>query len=516
MDYKNSGVDIEAGNEVVRRIKGLARGTYTPGVLSELGSFGGLFALGDRGLRNPVLVSSADGVGTKLRLAFMSGIHDTIGADLVNHCVNDILVQGAEPLFFFDYLATGRLDPDVAVKIVEGFARACRENGCALLGGETAEMPGFYADGEYDVAGFIVGAVERDRLIDGRGIAAGDVLIGIPSSGLHTNGYSLARAIVFDKLGLGVHDRVGELGVTVAEALLATHRSYLGLLRPQLDVRPDQGHGPHHRRRDHRQPAARAARWTPRRVIRHGSWHVPPLFQWLQRAGGVPQDDMLRTFNMGVGMILVVSVCRQRRGARGARRCRRARRERDRRDRAFVGVRIRGSDTRADLAAARARSRAVFSPKRLAFAFLMACADRDGRRLPPRSRGRCRYRRSSSRSCSSPRSPLPCSCSRGRRVRPNAAHLAGFIGVTIVVVRLLLWLASPSFLPVTIGPDLVHHLQLIHLDSADPSACSRPGADAVSARDDELHAGVAHSRRDRCGLAAAGCGCAWSSRSRRC
>ena len=177
MDYRESGVNIDAGNEVVRRIKGLARATFTPGVLSELGSFGGLFHLGARARRDPVLVSSADGVGTKLRLAFMSGIHGTIGADLVNHCVNDILVQGAEPLFFLDYLATGRLDPDVAVQIVEGLARACRENGCALLGGETAEMPGFYADGEYDVAGFIVGAVERDRLIDGRQQAAGGQVV---------------------------------------------------------------------------------------------------------------------------------------------------------------------------------------------------------------------------------------------------------------------------------------------------------------------------------------------------
>src|SRR5262245_44920324 len=208
MDYRQSGVDIDAGNEVVRRIKSLAKGTFTPGVVSELGSFGGLFHLGARGHRDPVLVSSADGVGTKLRVAFMSGIHGTIGVDLVNHCVNDILVQGAEPLFFLDYLATGRLDPDVAVQIVEGLARGCRENGCALLGGETAEMPGFYADGEYDVAGFIVGAVSRDSVIDGRGIVPGDVLLGLPSSGLHTNGYSLARRIAFDLAGLSASSHV--------------------------------------------------------------------------------------------------------------------------------------------------------------------------------------------------------------------------------------------------------------------------------------------------------------------
>src|SRR5829696_7630141 len=185
MDYQSSGVSIDAGNETVRRIKRLARGTFTPGVLSEIGSFGGLFHLAHAGLRDPVLVASADGVGTKLNVAFLANRHDTVGADLVNHCVNDILVQGAAPLFFLDYLATGRLSPAVAEQVVEGLANACRDNGCALLGGETAEMPGFYNDGEYDVAGFIVGAVERDRLIDCRSIGAGDRLIGIPSSGLH-------------------------------------------------------------------------------------------------------------------------------------------------------------------------------------------------------------------------------------------------------------------------------------------------------------------------------------------
>src|SRR3954466_1244255 len=212
MEYKSAGVDIDAGNETVRRIRTLARGTFTPGVLSEIGAFGGLFALDRERYRDPVLVSSADGVGTKLKVAFMTGRHDTVGADLVTHCVNDILVQGAEPLFFLDYLATGRLAPEVAEQVVGGMARACRENGCALIGGETAEMPGFYAEGEYDLAGFIVGVVERDRVIDGRGIVPGDQLIGLPSSGLHTNGYSLARQIVFDRLGLGVHDRVAALG----------------------------------------------------------------------------------------------------------------------------------------------------------------------------------------------------------------------------------------------------------------------------------------------------------------
>ncbi|HEY4349915.1 MAG TPA: phosphoribosylformylglycinamidine cyclo-ligase, partial [Paraburkholderia sp.] len=235
IDYKQSGVNIDAGNEVVRRIKALARGTYNSNVLSGIGSFGGLFRV-DPSFTEPVLVASADGVGTKLKLAFMTGVHDTIGTDLVNHCVNDILVQGASPLFFLDYLATGRLSPDVAEQIVKGVARACTENGCALLGGETAEMPGFYADGEYDVAGFIVGAVDRARVIDGTSITAGDVLIGVPSTGLHTNGYSLARAIVFDALKLKVDAHVAELGMSVGEALMKTHRSYLPTVKPLLST----------------------------------------------------------------------------------------------------------------------------------------------------------------------------------------------------------------------------------------------------------------------------------------
>src|SRR4249920_714072 len=220
MDYRQSGVDIDAGNETVRRIKQLARATFTPGVLSEIGSFGGLFKLDRDGFREPVLVASADGVGTKLKVAFLSNRHDTVGADLVSHCVNDILVQGARPLFFLDYLATGRLSPDVAEQVIAGVARGCRENGCALLGGETAEMPGFYADGEYDIAGFIVGIVDRDRVVDGRTIEPGDVLIGLPSAGLHTNGYSLARRVLFEHAGFKPGDFVPELGATIGEALL--------------------------------------------------------------------------------------------------------------------------------------------------------------------------------------------------------------------------------------------------------------------------------------------------------
>jgi phosphoribosylformylglycinamidine cyclo-ligase len=303
MDYKQAGVDIEAGNEVVRRIRSLARATATPGVLSDIGSFGGLFRLNAAGLADPVLVSSADGVGTKLRVAFMAGVHNTIGQDLVNHCVNDILVQGAEPLFFLDYLATGRLEPDVALQVVEGLATACRENGCALLGGETAEMPGFYADGEYDVAGFIVGAVERAKIIDGKRIRPGDALIGIPSSGLHTNGYSLARRIVFEKVALRVDTVVPELGMTVADALLEPHRSYLRLIRPLLGESAIKGMA-HITGGGITDNLPRILPQDTEAVIDRSSWEVPVLFRWLQEQGGVPHDDMLRTFNMGIGLIV--------------------------------------------------------------------------------------------------------------------------------------------------------------------------------------------------------------------
>ncbi len=303
MDYRQAGVDIDAGNEVVRRIRLLARGTHTPGVLSEIGSFGGLFRLNAAGVDDPVLVASADGVGTKLRVAFMTGEHRTIGRDLVNHCVNDILVQGAEPLFFLDYLATGRLDPDVAVQIVEGLAAACRENGCALLGGETAEMPGFYADGEYDVAGFIVGAVPRARLIDGTQIRPGDVLIGVPSSGLHTNGYSLARRIAFDIAGLGPDSLVPDLGTTIGEALLVPHRSYLPVIRPLLGRGVIKGMA-HITGGGITDNLPRILPAGVHAEIDRGAWDVPPLFRWLQQAGSVPEADMFRTFNMGIGLII--------------------------------------------------------------------------------------------------------------------------------------------------------------------------------------------------------------------
>ncbi len=306
MDYKASGVDIDAGNETVRRIRSLARSTFTAGVLSDIGSFGGLFRIEPGRYKEPVLVASADGVGTKLKVAFMAGRHDTVGADLVNHCVNDILVQGAEPIFFLDYLATGKLAPAVAESVVSGMARACRDNSCALLGGETAEMPGFYKDGEYDLAGFIVGAVDRTRLINGRAIAVGDVLVGVPSSGLHTNGYSLARRIIFDTLKLDVGSYVPELGLTVGDALLEPHRSYLPFVQPLLEATRIKGMA-HITGGGITDNLPRILPHGTAAVIDGSSWTVPPLFTWLRGAGDVPIDDMMRTFNMGIGLIIVVA-----------------------------------------------------------------------------------------------------------------------------------------------------------------------------------------------------------------
>jgi len=306
VDYKSAGVDIDAGNEAVRRIRALARSTFTPGVLSEIGSFGGLFQLEPGRFREPVLVASADGVGTKLKVAFLAGKHSTVGVDLVNHCVNDILMQGAEPLFFLDYLSTGRLSPEVAESIVGGMASACRDNGCALLGGETAEMPGFYRDGEYDLAGFIVGVVDRNRLINGRTIAIGDVLVGVPSSGLHTNGYSLARRIAFDQLGLRVDSHVPELGRTLGEAFLEPHRSYLSLIRPLLDGGRIKGMA-HITGGGITDNLPRILPHGTAAVVDAASWDVPPLFRWLRHSGRVPVDDMMRTFNMGIGLVIVAA-----------------------------------------------------------------------------------------------------------------------------------------------------------------------------------------------------------------
>lgn len=303
--YRDAGVDRDARDDALRRIRKMIEATRTPGVLADLGAFGGMFAPDLRGVREPVLVASCDGAGTKLRLAFETGIHDTIGRDLVNHCVNDILVQGARPLFFLDYVATGKLDGAVVASIVDGIARGCRENGCALLGGETAEMPGFYGAGEYDVAGFIVGIVDRAEVLDGSRIRAGDCLLGLPSAGLHTNGYSLARKICFERMGLTAGSWVGELGATVGEALLAPHRSYLRQLSGALASGRVRGlahitGGGITENLPRILPRGTAAR------IERGSWPVPPIFAFLQRSGAVPDDEMLRTFNMGIGMVAVI------------------------------------------------------------------------------------------------------------------------------------------------------------------------------------------------------------------
>ncbi len=306
LDYRSAGVDIDAGTEAVRRIRALARGTFTPGVLSEIGSFGGLFRPDLTGLTDPVLVSSADGVGTKLKVAFLAGRHETVGCDLVNHCVNDILVQGATPLFFLDYLATGRLSPDVTEAVVRGIAAACTANACALLGGETAEMPGFYADGEYDLAGFIVGIADRDRLIDGHGIRPGDAVIGLPSNGLHTNGYSLARRIVFDTLGLTVDSAPEGLDGAVGDVLLRPHHSYLPLVSRLLAEGPGGVKAMAH-------VTGGGLTDNVPRVLPPGTavdidrraWTPPPVFAFLQRHGGLTDAEAFRTFNMGIGLVIV-------------------------------------------------------------------------------------------------------------------------------------------------------------------------------------------------------------------
>ena len=306
IDYKAAGVDIDAGNETVRRIKSIARSTFTAGVLSEIGSFGGLFTLAGGGWTDPVLVSSADGVGTKLKVAFLAGVHDTIGRDLVNHCVNDIMVQGAEPLFFLDYYATGKLSASVLEQVVEGLSRGCKANGCALIGGETAEMPGFYPDGEYDLAGFITGVVEQGGLITGDRIRAGDVLLGLPSNGLHTNGYSLARKLLFEVAGYKVDSRPEGLAATVSEELLKVHRSYAAPIRALRKAKLLKGAA-------HITGGGITGN-TPRMLpkglaaeIDTRAWEPPALFQMLRRIGNVPLDDWRQTFNLGIGMVLAVS-----------------------------------------------------------------------------------------------------------------------------------------------------------------------------------------------------------------
>ena len=302
--YSDAGVSIDAANRAVERIRELARGTFNARTLSEIGSFGGMFDGAFPKMRSPVLVASADGVGTKLKIAFLTNRHDTVGRDLVNHCTNDILVQGARPLFFLDYVATGKLSPDVVTSIVEGVARGCRENNCVLLGGETAEMPGFYSEGEYDIAGFIVGVVDREKVIDGRGIEPGDVLLALPSAGLHTNGYSLARKLFFEVAGMRPDTHVERLGATVGDALLAPHLSYLPPLEGLLDAGAIKGLA-------HITGGGlleNIPRILPEGVgveIRRGSWPVPEIFVLMQELGSVSEHEMLRTFNMGVGMVLV-------------------------------------------------------------------------------------------------------------------------------------------------------------------------------------------------------------------
>jgi phosphoribosylformylglycinamidine cyclo-ligase len=303
--YADAGVDIARANKAKQRIKYLAQKTYNRGVLSEIGGFGGLFAIDRKKFKDPILVSSVDGVGTKLKVAFLMKTHHTVGADLVNHCVNDIAVQGATPLFFMDYLATGTLDPAVSEKIIEGIADACRHNGCALIGGETAEMPGFYPDGEYDLAGFIVGAVDRPRMLTGDRVEPGDVLIGLPSNGLHTNGYSLARKLLFEVARYTPDKYVNELKNKVGNELLRTHKSYWPVVRRLLDA--DCVHAMAHITGGG--ITENLPRVLPRNVgavVELGSWPVQPIFDHLQRLGSVPQEEMLRTFNMGIGMILVV------------------------------------------------------------------------------------------------------------------------------------------------------------------------------------------------------------------
>lgn len=303
IEYKDAGVDIDEADKAVALIRAHARKTFTDGVMTDIGSFGAGFLL--KKWKNPVLVSSADGVGTKLKVAFLAKKHDTVGECLVNHCVNDIMVQGATPLFFLDYFAVGKLEAQVAGDVVAGIARGCKANGCALIGGETAEMPGMYTAGEYDVAGFIVGAVEKDEMLTGADIKSGDVLLGLPSTGLHTNGYSLARKLLFEVAGYKVGTKVPELGCTVGEELLKVHRSY----KPAIDALMKAGllKGAAHI------TGGGITDNTPRMLpkglgveIHTLAWEVPPVFQLLKKLGNISDADWRRTFNLGVGMILCV------------------------------------------------------------------------------------------------------------------------------------------------------------------------------------------------------------------
>ncbi|MCP4898716.1 MAG: phosphoribosylformylglycinamidine cyclo-ligase [bacterium] len=302
--YREAGVDIDAQDKALEGVKNLVRATYTDGVLSDQGAFGGMFRV-PKDLKEPIMVASADGVGTKLKVAFLTGRHGTVGQDLVNHCINDILVQGARPLFFLDYLATGQLEPGMAAEVIGGVATACREAGVALLGGETAEMPGFYSDEEYDLAGFIVGIADRKKLLDGSQVRPGNILVGLPSTGLHTNGYSLARLVLLDKLGYSVDDQVPELGRSVGEELLAVHKCYLEPVWPLIEARLVRGIA-HITGGGITDNLPRVMPDNCRAVVKVGAWDVPAVFRLLAEKGRVPENDLWRTFNLGVGMVLIV------------------------------------------------------------------------------------------------------------------------------------------------------------------------------------------------------------------
>ena len=304
--YRDAGVDIDAQDEALKEVRQIARRTFTPDVMSDIGSFGGLFRASFAGIEKPVLVSSTDGVGTKIRVAQAMNIHDTVGYDLVSHCVNDILVQGARPLFFLDYYATGRLRPKVMADVVRGMGVACSENGCALIGGETAEMPGFYGDDDYDIAGFIVGVVDESKLIDGKAVREGDVLIGLPSAGLHTNGFSLARKVLIERAGHDYHTVLPEVG-KIGKALLAPHLSYLDALLPLVEQRAIHAMA-HITGGGITDNVPRVLPPGLNARIKLGSWPVLPIFRAIFEQGNVDGDEMLRVFNMGIGMILIVGV----------------------------------------------------------------------------------------------------------------------------------------------------------------------------------------------------------------
>jgi phosphoribosylformylglycinamidine cyclo-ligase len=305
MKYADAGVNIAVADEVKQRIRHHANRTFTSGVLGGIGGFGALFRLDLQKFKSPILVSSADGVGTKLKIAFELDSHHTVGADLVNHCVNDIAVQGATPLFFLDYLATGKLDPAVIESVVTGLAEACKANGCALIGGETAQMPGFYSDGEYDLAGFIVGAVDRDKMVTGETIKPGDVLIGLPSTGLHTNGYSLARKLLFEVAGYKPTQYVTAIKEKAGTALMKTHRSYLHVIQKLVAAGLTTGMA-HITGGGITENLPRILPKNTAAQIEIGSWPVLPIFEHLRQLGQVSEDEMMRTFNMGIGLIAAI------------------------------------------------------------------------------------------------------------------------------------------------------------------------------------------------------------------